>query len=204
MTDIVREAPLGQVIRWISRGRLLRYPEEIEGFKIPWEGFSETSDQEEKEHESDITPGTNVDVEKAKEPEVRQDHPDLARTATEHDGEYATGRDSEERQYSSVVRTRTDASNLQYSSIIRTRTDASNRQYTSIIRTRTRETTTPWSEDRFKVEQQQSIERTKSSIIQPEVTSDGVTLVDWYTTDDPDNPQNWSSGKKAYVTFLVL
>lgn len=204
MTDIVREAPLGQVIRWISRGRLLRYPEEIEGFKIPWEGHLETSELGEKEHESDITPGTDVDVEKAKEPEARFDHPDLARTATERDAEYATDRDPEEHQCSSIVRTRTDAPNLQYSSIIRTRTDASNRQYTSIVRTRTRETTTPWSEDRFKVEQQQSIERTKSSIIQPQMTSDGVILVDWYTTDDPDNPQNWSSGKKAYVTFLIL
>ena len=189
MTDIIREAPLGQVIRWISRSRLLRYPEEIEGFKIPWEGDFQTSEPGEKENESDTTPGTDVDVEKAGKSDARSDHPDLSRRATNRDTEYVTDRDAEE---------------AQYASIIRTRTDASNRQYANIVRTKSREATTPWSEDRFEVEQQQSVERTKSSIIQPQQTSDGVILVDWYTTDDPDNPQNWSSGKKSYVVFLIL
>jgi DHA1 family multidrug resistance protein-like MFS transporter len=29
-------------------------------------------------------------------------------------------------------------------------------------------------------------------------------LVDWYTTDDPENPQNWSFGKKAVVLLQIL
>ncbi|KAL8277277.1 hypothetical protein RQP46_010346 [Phenoliferia psychrophenolica] len=28
-------------------------------------------------------------------------------------------------------------------------------------------------------------------------------FVDWYGDNDPDNPQNWSSGKKAFVTFII-
>lgn len=48
------------------------------------------------------------------------------------------------------------------------------------------------------------MEKTQSNIIVPKQTSDGVILVDWYTTTDAANPQNWSSSKKAYVTFVVF
>lgn len=35
MKDLIREAPLGQVLRLITRNKILRYPEEEEGFKLP-------------------------------------------------------------------------------------------------------------------------------------------------------------------------
>jgi len=28
-------------------------------------------------------------------------------------------------------------------------------------------------------------------------------IVAWYSTKDPDNPQNWSTGKKFWVSFLI-
>ncbi|GAM88198.1 hypothetical protein ANO11243_062290 [Dothideomycetidae sp. 11243] len=37
----------------------------------------------------------------------------------------------------------------------------------------------------------------------PEKLDDGTILVDWYTTDDPENPQNWSFGKKAFVSTQI-
>ena len=37
-------------------------------------------------------------------------------------------------------------------------------------------------------------------MIVPTKTADGVILVDWYTTDDDENPQNWATKKKVYVT----
>lgn len=42
----------------------------------------------------------------------------------------------------------------------------------------------------------------KDEII-PMKTSDGMILVSWYTTDDPANPQNWSSGKKLFVSAQI-
>ena len=39
--------------------------------------------------------------------------------------------------------------------------------------------------------------------IAPQRTSDGIILVDWYTTDDPANPQNWSLLKKNLVSFQI-
>jgi MFS transporter, DHA1 family, multidrug resistance protein len=45
--------------------------------------------------------------------------------------------------------------------------------------------------------------RTTSLEIVPVRTKDGITLVDWYTEDDPANPQNWPNGKKIWIAFLI-
>lgn len=39
--------------------------------------------------------------------------------------------------------------------------------------------------------------------IQPAVTNKGEILVDWYTTDDAANPQNWTPGAKYLSAFIV-
>jgi len=39
--------------------------------------------------------------------------------------------------------------------------------------------------------------------ILPTKSKDGTILVDWYTTDNPANPQNWSSMKKAFVALQI-
>jgi MFS transporter, DHA1 family, multidrug resistance protein len=103
----------------------------------------------------------------------------------------------------SVGRTNSRANSLTHAPTApaeRTRTGIS----ATITRTRTREQTLPYSAERLDVEREESIERTTSSVIQPQQTADGIILIDWYTTDDPANPQNWSSGKKAYVTFQIF
>lgn len=37
----------------------------------------------------------------------------------------------------------------------------------------------------------------------PTRTRDGFIVVDWYSTDDPANPQNWSYAKKSFVTLQL-
>ena len=39
--------------------------------------------------------------------------------------------------------------------------------------------------------------------IVPSKSEDGTILVDWYTTDDPDNPRNWTGLKKAFVVLQI-
>jgi DHA1 family multidrug resistance protein-like MFS transporter len=63
--------------------------------------------------------------------------------------------------------------------------------------------TLPYTEERLQLDADLAIERTKSRIILPQQTADGIILVDWYSTDDPANPQNWSSGKKAFVALQI-
>ncbi|KAL7912399.1 major facilitator superfamily domain-containing protein [Trichoderma velutinum] len=39
--------------------------------------------------------------------------------------------------------------------------------------------------------------------IKPIVTKDGKILVTWYTSDDSENPQNWSSKKKLWIACVI-
>jgi DHA1 family multidrug resistance protein-like MFS transporter len=63
----------------------------------------------------------------------------------------------------------------------------------------TRETTRPYTQERLEVEKQIEVAKTKSIALMPTKTADGTILVDWYTTDDPANPQNWTAGRKWLV-----
>ena len=45
---------------------------------------------------------------------------------------------------------------------------------------------------------------TKERTIEPRRTNDGVFLVTWYTDDDPENPQNWTFAKKAWVGTVIF
>jgi MFS transporter, DHA1 family, multidrug resistance protein len=35
MLDTIRDAPLGQALRWVTGNRVLLYPDELEGFEPP-------------------------------------------------------------------------------------------------------------------------------------------------------------------------
>jgi DHA1 family multidrug resistance protein-like MFS transporter len=62
---------------------------------------------------------------------------------------------------------------------------------------------TRYSAERFELEQELAINKTKSLPIAPTTTTDGNILVTWYTTDDPENPQNWSQAKKSLVLLQL-
>ena len=67
----------------------------------------------------------------------------------------------------------------------------------------TRTSSLPYTNERFDVEEELAAHRITSIPIAPVVTKDGVILVDWYTTDDPANPQNWSASKKVFVLIQL-
>jgi len=150
MADLIREAPLGQLIRYFTRNKFLKYPEEQDGFQIPW---------------------SEADIEKTDKP---------APQAKEARNDAA----------SSIGSDRSD-------------NDPELGQVT-LTRTTTRDSTRQWTEERQRAEEEGAMERIQSNVIVPTKTADGVILVDWYTTDDPANPQNWSLGKKIYITALIL
>lgn len=74
----------------------------------------------------------------------------------------------------------------------------------ALTRTKTRETTRAYTSDRFDIEREERELKALGIPIVPQKTGDGNILVDWYTTDDPANPQNWSSRKKAFVGLQIL
>lgn len=65
------------------------------------------------------------------------------------------------------------------------------------------ENTVPFTESRLEADEQHEIEKIKSIPIQPKKTKDGAILVDWYYTDDAENPHNWSNTKRALLATLI-
>ncbi|CAG8958813.1 hypothetical protein HYFRA_00011764 [Hymenoscyphus fraxineus] len=168
MTDLLREAPLGQVIRWVTGNRFLQYPEELPDFELPatYNALLNSSSQKRSEIEghrqqSHVSAHTQ-------QSSISDEPSDLEKVDTEKLPERAEG----------------DAS-LQ------------------LARTKSRLETTPYTEERLEIEAELAIERTKSRPIVPVKTADGVILVDWYTTDDKANPQNWSNGKRFAISLII-
>ena len=149
MSDLIREALLGQALRWVSRNKLLQYPEERADFVLPVQYTAQLNSEKDARHES------------------------IASTP---------------------IRNSTRAP---------TSSEDSDVEGLAISKTKSRVETMPYSNERFEVEQQLALERTKTIPIAPKKTTDGIILVDWYTTDDPANPQNWSSRKRMFATLVM-
>jgi DHA1 family multidrug resistance protein-like MFS transporter len=166
MSDLMREAPVGQLLRFVTKNKLFPYPEELPGFQLP-----ETYNTVLNEHTHEKLGPSRSDSENAISGEAHKAAEELPE-----------------------LKQRVTTRSIRPGDIEHAAT---------LTRTKTRESTTPYTEERLEVEAELAAERTKSIAIMPTKTSDGTILVDWYTTDDPGNPQNWSQKKKFYVAFLV-
>ncbi|KAI4603084.1 hypothetical protein KJ359_005875 [Pestalotiopsis sp. 9143b] len=157
MSNLIRDAPVGQLIRLVTRNRLLRYPEEEPDFSLP-EAWQQQVNNEIK-FESPRSFSASQSSTSSSASSIRQDDQD-AQTQT------------------------TDAINPSAS--------------------------LP-SSDRNQIDPEKSengehglrLEKTKSIPIVPKKTKDGAILVDWYYTDDPENPQNWTDLRRAIVTAII-
>ena len=165
MSDLIREAPIGQLLRFITKNRIFRYPEELPGFELPetYNIILNTPDSAKKLGPSGSDSEQDEKNEKGVEGFPELQHHVTTRSIRSGDIEAAA----------------------------------------VLTRTKTRESTRPYTEERLEIEAELQAERTKSLAIVPQKTSDGNILVDWYTTDDASNPQNWSNGKRAFVALLI-
>lgn len=169
MKDIIREAPFGQVLRFVTGKRVLKYPEEEEDFECP-----------KCYRDPDSVPSPPSDEEKSPNPANDDNSPELEGLETK----------------------RTNISGIHP---IHTRHDSAEKnEPPALIRTRTREATRAWTRERFDVERDEEQQRELDLPIIAQRNSEGDILVDWYNTDDPANPQNWSSKKKAFVGLQIL
>jgi DHA1 family multidrug resistance protein-like MFS transporter len=185
MSALIRDAPIGQIIRWATNNRYLQYPEERDDFELP----ASYIHLKRGDHKHIHAPSSTENETPATEPEGPATeevcYPD-PETVLEGDGAVD---DSE-------------LSDLEKIQTVRTTHTAR----TQISRVGTK-TALEKSISRADLEQQfslASVERGPSRPIEPEKLDDGTILVDWYTTEDPENPQNWSFGKKAVVLSQIL
>ncbi|RKL51803.1 Transporter mfs1 [Fusarium oxysporum f. sp. narcissi] len=125
--DTIRDAPLGQIIRFVTKNRLFKYPEEHPDFELPaaWNQLLSNADHGYACHTGTETPSTIVNP-----------------TADQNTIE---GLDIESKAL--------DTDGI---------TDAA-----------------------------------------PNATENGVILVDWYSDQDPANPQNWSNLRRALVGLII-
>lgn len=172
---IIRESPAGQILRFVLGNRILKYPEEQPGFQLPWGEILA-----EKDGGSLLSTPSNSD----------------AQTTSTNDARSELSRET-------PVPQEADLEALERALTATTTAGAGLGAARTTTRAITREQTRPWTTERLEVEQQEQFERATSVVIMPMKTHDGITLVDWYTTDDADNPQNWESGRKAWTAFVI-
>ncbi|KAI5195377.1 MFS general substrate transporter [Aureobasidium subglaciale] len=168
--DLFRDTAVGQIIRYSSSNRWLKYPEELPGF-VPPQCYCNKNHVLEKHSIEGL--------------DVASTPTDQATAVEEEEGSEIGFRGLTEQK------TIDDEDGVRRSS-----------GTIAIYRTKTREETLPFSAERFEIEGAALETRTASLPVLPVVTNTGEILVDWYTTDDPANPQNWAPKKNIY-TFAV-
>ncbi|KAI9750306.1 MAG: 2,5-diamino-6-(ribosylamino)-4(3H)-pyrimidinone 5'-phosphate reductase [Chaenotheca gracillima] len=176
MSDIMRDAPFGQIVRLLTKNKYFKYPEEKEDFQCP---HSYKTQLEEKLSSDGIA---------SSEPKE---------TLSSVDGVTA----GKAQRTTTVTSQRERGTDSDSNSSENAPEPDLERQITGLERMRTE--TLPYTAERMEVERELALEKTKTRPVEPVVTSNGITLADWYTTDDPANPQNWSPKKKAFVAFEI-
>ncbi|OAQ71253.2 cycloheximide resistance protein [Pochonia chlamydosporia 170] len=166
MADIIRDAPLGQLIRWATSNRLLQYPEEKPDFKLPqpWQLLLDNPNAVIDESTAPQTPASSS-----------------SSTAGDDNNTQTQPQDAEKQQES----------------------DTGSPAPLHLHRTKTPTETPAFSPSRLEAEQTHAIEKVQSVPIVPRRTKDGAILVDWYYSDDADNPQNWSNKKRGLVAAII-
>ncbi|KAF2273859.1 benomyl/methotrexate resistance protein [Westerdykella ornata] len=178
MTDLIRDAPIGQLIRFVTRKRVLQYPEERPDFVLP-DCYTQNS-----EKASRISTERTQSQQRSEKPANEEPAPSDPDVLDESSDDTSDSSEIERIKTANTTRT--------------TRSQLSKVPTTTALH---------HSNTRADLEQQftlASIERGPTRPIEPEKLEDGTILVDWYTTDDPANPQNWSFGKKAFVLLQIL
>ncbi len=155
MADLIREAPLGQIIRLISGNRYLLYPEERPDFQLP-SCYTH--------HGSDSDDAPNEPVEKEVD---------------------ATVQTPVSQQSNDLERAGTQAADLERAA------------------TRTELSRVGTQAELAEAYSRATMDRGPSRPVVPEKLDDGTILVNWYSTTDPDNPQNWPSSRKNLVTLQI-
>ncbi|KAK9422388.1 hypothetical protein SUNI508_04744 [Seiridium unicorne] len=165
MSNLIRDAPVGQLIRLLTRNRVLGYPEEDPNFSLP-------------------EPWTQLLNDELRAKTIAASFEATLSTRTSSLASITTISPNDEESQARNAGATTAPSPLP----------------AALPRTSSRTE----SQEQFDVGQQGlGLEKTKSIPIVPKKTKDGAILVDWYFTDDAENPHNWTNFRRAMVTVLI-
>lgn len=201
MADMIRDAPLGQIIRYITKNKVLLYPEERADFACP-HAYS-APDLAAKEQKTSITSPSSTSAGLGADEKSEVVDPADAEKA---DLEPAEEAEPVERPgvLNREELERIDTSKSELENPVEAR--ATTRSTLGRVATRSalsHSNTQADLEAAWAEAYEATLAKEPSRPIIPQRTEDGTILVDWYTTDDPENPQNWAQGKKAFTAFLI-
>ena len=175
MKNLVRDAPFGQLVRYLTDNRILKYPEEEPGFQCP---------------ESYITRKGLSRHSSRGAPRSTQQRPASTELDNTEKQEESPGTSVVENSNAYEEVTEDAVGDLEkVSSAAPSDVSRHNNHLRPVSSHITRTKSLPYTQERLRQEEEAAIERSESRPIAPVKTADGTILVDWYSTDDPENPQ---------------
>ncbi|MCJ1313618.1 hypothetical protein MMC25_007297 [Agyrium rufum] len=186
MEDVIREAPIGRLARLVTGKRVLKYPEERDDFILP-EAYQNLLDG---------------NVEKSLSENSTESTPSHTATPTLHEKDGGVVEATSCSNFVSEGDEVTLESHPPAAEVIQQALDntVSHQDVSSSVDVK--ETASTDNELESTMPPREEKEKTCFSI-NPKQANDGTILVDWYTTNDKANPQNWSSEKKAWVASII-
>jgi DHA1 family multidrug resistance protein-like MFS transporter len=183
MSNLIRDAPIGQIIRYLTKNRLLKYPEELDTWQCPHsyngdaaaEKITATQlDEATREHVAEpLEPIINEKTESKEE--IQSPQEDVADFSSS-DGEAVEGAAMEK----ITTHKEDDQSHLENIRTVRTTTGIERVGTRSAL---TQSKTREQLEEAFRLSM---LEVGPSRPVIPATLDDGTILVDWYTTDDQE------------------
>lgn len=173
MADLIRDAPIGQLIRFLTRNRYLQYPEERSGFQLPqrWQLLLD---------DRNIVNDTPV-ASSSSTVHVREG----SNTPCMSEKEAETGQQSQ-----SPHEWRVDER------------DRVQQQPLQLHRTRSQTKSPVLPVPKHAAEEDCPATHNSAPAV-PRQANNGTILVDWYYNDDRENPHNWSNRKRVYLTGVL-
>jgi DHA1 family multidrug resistance protein-like MFS transporter len=185
MWDIIRESTVGEIINFVSRGRLLPYPDQRADFVIPERYLVSSSTTRDDTARTRATLKSHDDINDENKSELSPSHSDLPTRVTS----MAIDEDPKSSQWRSDVPTRIPSSDV-------IRADVDTRSAARVAK--------DLEAGDIESEEAEANPQALEKALETAQTEIGdYILVDWYGDDDPENPRNWSSGKRLFVLFEI-
>lgn len=205
MSDLIRDAPIGQIIRYLTKDRMLQYPEEKPEFTLPSsyqtssarvvaankaESNAAISSEKDETNIGIGSSGNSIGNE-AVEPAEEAEKAEPANIS------------EIERNRLDLERAETAMSRMTTNTSVQMRKTKTRREGAERVISRTALSNSATQADLQREYTIASLAKGPSEPIHPTTLQDGTTLVDFYDTDDPENPQNYSSKKKMFVAAQI-
>ena len=193
--DLFRDAPLGQLIRLLTRNRFLKYQEEFEDFRCP--NCYKESDAESTRSNPELVQETSVTLNPESKDSEKPGEKDAANDGEQDVSPYSVGAQASED--GRPVTSHSESTQATQMIQAPTRRGSLARVDTKLAlkKSVTRADLEQQFEDAVRAE------TISPEAIEPEKLESGTIVVDWYSTDDPSNPQNWSLRKKSFVSGII-